>query len=479
MPADGRTMSDASQATLPRSTAVAWRNAVFVVFALNGFGLATWMSRVPAIRDALSATTAQMGWVVFGLAAGSIVGLSSASHVLARAGSRRTIAGSVAVGAVGLAIVGIGAAGSAQIVVVLLGLALLGGSMGMCDVAMNVEGAAVERALGRTVMPLFHAAFSGGTIAGAGVGALAEWGRISTAAHFSGVGVLLVAALAASVRFLYLDVQSSLEDAQLAAAGAAAVERHPGWRERLGMWTERRTLLIGVIVLGMAFAEGSANDWIALAMVDGHDVSNSSGAVIFGVFVTAMTVGRVAGVFLLDRFGRVPVLQATAALAAVGLLVVIFGPNAATATVGVVLWGLGASLGFPVGMSAAADDSRTATARVSVVATIGYFAFLVGPPSIGFLGDQIGLLRALLLVLVLVAAAGLVSCRSPDPSGRHPTDEVAKAPEALSEGDSRRHRSRRLRVLDRNGEPLLRREVSHHPQYLEYCWLRAKSPPIP
>ena len=79
------------------------------------------------------------------------------------------------------------------------------------------------------------------------------------------------------------------------------------------------------------------------------------------------------------------------------------------AIVGTVLWGLGASLGFPVGMSAAADDPRKAAARVSAVATIGYVAFLVGPPSIGFLGDHVGILNGLLLVLVLVAIAGVAS----------------------------------------------------------------------
>ncbi|EXG81445.1 MFS transporter [Cryptosporangium arvum] len=384
-----------------RSVVVAWRNAVFAVFAINGFALATWMSRVPAVRDALGASTAEMGWVVFSIAAGSIVGLSSASHVLAWVGSRRTIAAAVVVGCVGLSVVGLGSTLSTHGVFVVVGLALLGCGMGMCDVAMNVEGAAAERELGRTVMPLFHAAFSGGTIAGAALGALAEWADVSTAVHFGAIAVASVAALGVSVRFLHLDAQGF--------AGAGDDAAHPGWRERLSMWADRRTLLIGLIVLGMAFAEGSANDWLALAMVDGHDVSNSTGAVVYGVFVTAMTVGRVAGVFFLDRYGRVPVLWTTTVLAAGGLLIVIFAPWAGLATAGVVLWGLGASLGFPVGMSAAADDSRTATARVSVVATIGYFAFLVGPPSIGFLGDGVGLLHALLLVFALIIVAGFAT----------------------------------------------------------------------
>ena len=408
-PVPATTLGDSS--AIPRKTTVAWRNAVFAVFALNGLGLSSWMARVPVIRDALGASTAQMGWIVFSIAAGSILGLSLASHVLARIGSRLTITGCVLLGAAGLAVIGLGASGSARVVLVVLGLAMLGVGLGMCDVAMNVEGAAVERELGRTVMPLFHAAFSGGTIVGAGLGALTEYATVPTWAHFSGIAVVLALGVFWYARFLYLDAAERAQAADRAAATEEAVDGGPapGWRARLSLWTDRRTLLIGLIVLGMAFAEGSANDWLALATVDGHGVANSTGAVVYGIFVTAMTIGRIAGVRVLDRFGRVPVLRGSALLAAAGLLGVIFLPSVWLSAVAVVAWGFGSALGFPVGMSAAADDSRTAAARVSVVATIGYLAFLVGPPSIGFLGSSVGLLRALLLVLVLVAVAGLAS----------------------------------------------------------------------
>jgi MFS family permease len=167
--------------------------------------------------------------------------------------------------------------------------------------------------------------------------------------------------------------------------------------------------MIGVIVLGMAFAEGSANDWLALAVVDGYGVANEVGALIFGVFVTAMTIGRLLGGLVLDRFGRVPVLRGSALLAVLGLALVIFGGNIGIAVAGTIFWGLGSALGFPVGMSAAADDPRNAAARVSIVATIGYAAGLIGPPLIGGLGEQFGLLTALLVVLVLLAAAGICS----------------------------------------------------------------------
>ncbi len=72
------------------------------------------------------------------------------------------------------------------------------------------------------------------------------------------------------------------------------------------------------------------------------------------------------------------------------------------------LWGLGASLGFPVGMSAAADDPGRAAARVSVVSTIGYTAFLGGPPLLGWIGGQIGVLHALLVVSVVLVPSALV-----------------------------------------------------------------------
>jgi MFS family permease len=381
----------------PRQVA-SWRNAVFVTFALSGLAIATWLSRVPAVRDELGVSTTTLGLVLFGIAAGSMSGLLLSSHVIARFGTARTVMVSLGIGVLGLPLAAWGSA-IGEPLVCFAGLVVFGAGNGMCDVAMNVAGAANERALGRTVMPLFHGMFSGGTVLGVAIGALAEAADIPVFAHLTVVTALLIVSVAFVVRWY------QPEDGSQTADGEPPV----GWRTRLGAWVEPRTLLIGAIVLGMAFAEGSANDWLPLAMVDGHGFDNATGAVVLGIFLASMTVGRVAGVYVLDRFGRVPVLRGSAALAAIGLGVIIFVPVPALAIAGAVLWGLGASLGFPVGMSAAADDPRHAAGRVSAVATIGYLAFLAGPPLIGALGDQVGLLLALSVVLVLVAAAGVAS----------------------------------------------------------------------
>jgi MFS family permease len=183
------------------------------------------------------------------------------------------------------------------------------------------------------------------------------------------------------------------------------------------------------MVLAMALTEGVANDWLAVALVDGYDVEAWVGASGFALFVTAMTIGRVTGGALLDRFGRVPVLWGTMAVAAVGVLLVVLGQSPGFAAVGIVLWGLGASLGFPVGMSAAADDPAHAPARVSVVSTIGYTAFLAGPPVLGFLGDRVGVLNALLLVAVLLVPSALVvPAARPQAGARRSAAEPPSAP---------------------------------------------------
>ncbi len=394
---------------LSRGQLVAWRNAIFVIFAMPGLAFASWASRLPAVRDALELNPAQVGILLFGMAVGSIVGLAASSHVVARIGATATMVWGILGCAVGLAVVGLGGT-LPSFPIAIIGLAMFGCCTGATDVAMNVSGAAVERALGRSIMPIFHAFFSIGTMVGAGLGALAEWLAFPVAVHLGIVAVVLAVGLAFA--------RPALQSEQLVHDdGQPAAQDEPAdtWRARLAIWRDPRTLLIGLLVLSAAFAEGSANDWLAIAMVDGHGVSNATGALVFGIFVTAMTVGRLAGIVLLDRFGRIPVLRGSFLLASAGLLIVIFVPNSGIATVGAVLWGLGSALGFPVGMSAAADDPKTAAARVSVVATIGYFAFLVGPPLIGLLGDRFSVLSALLVVLVLAAVGAAVAGAAREP----------------------------------------------------------------
>ena len=156
--------------------------------------------------------------------------------------------------------------------------------------------------------------------------------------------------------------------------------------------------LLASVLIGLRFVKGqeSLNDYF----LAGQNMNR---------FVVAMTVGRVVGGPVVDRIGRVAAIRITAGMGAVGLVLFILGGPMWLVVIGTVLWGFGVSLGFPLGMSAAADGAANPAARVSAVAIIGYLAFLAGPPLIGFLGQHFGILNALFLVLALLVAAFLAA----------------------------------------------------------------------
>ncbi len=405
--------------------AIAWRNAVFAVFALNGLGAAAWAIRIPSIRDQLALPVSWVGYLILGVSVGSIIGLVLASHIIQWLGGRRTIAVMLSLCALALVVIGLGTSVIGSFPMVVVGMALYGFGSAICDVAMNVEGAAVEKVIGKTIMPLLHASWSAGMVIGTSVGTLLVFQHVSVGVHAIGMAVLL--ALGA-----ILAPRAIPRVATYADTGEEVA--HVSFRDRMSIWLEPRTLAIGLIALGMAFTEGSANDWLALGMVDDRALDNGQGAALFTLFTASMMVGRIVGGPLIDRFGRVPVLWVTGGSAALGLALVIFVPVIPVAVVGIVLWGLGASLGFPVAMSAGADDPARAAARVSAVATVGYCAFLVGPPLIGVVGEHIGILNALIIVFVLIVLATLAAPAARPPRGASTADAAsgASASESMS-----------------------------------------------
>ncbi|GID95440.1 MFS transporter [Amorphoplanes digitatis] len=385
--------------TEPAAGARGAARAVYIAFIGSGFTMASWATRIPQVRDELGLNPSRLGLVLLAIAAGSIVSLVLAGQIVARFGSRGTVTAMAGLLLVALSAVGIGYPyGVAPVVV---GLFFFGFANGAWDVAMNVQGAVVERHLGKAIMPRFHAGYSVGTVAGALAGAAAVALHLPVTAHLVGSAILVGVIVMLAVRNFGAD--DTQPQAEQDGGGGG------GLRRTLATWREPRTLLIGAFVLAFAFAEGAGIDWISIAVIDGYGAPATVGTLAFATFLTAMTVGRWFGPALLDRFGRVIVVRALAVLSLVGLMIFVFGPNTATAFAGALLWGLGASLGFPVGMSAAADDPAKAPARVSVVASIGYCAFLGGPPLIGFLGDHVTVLTALTAVAVLLAVATAVA----------------------------------------------------------------------
>jgi MFS family permease len=191
-------------------------------------------------------------------------------------------------------------------------------------------------------------------------------------------------------------------------------------------WLDWRLLLIGVVMLGVELGEGSANNWLTLAVRNGHGQTAAVAALFFTAFAAGEALTRIFGGPIVDRLGRVRTIRVTTALGVIGMVLFIQAENRWIVLVGVLLWAVGVSMGFPLGMSAAAESGPDPAARVSVVASIGYFANLAGPPVIGVLAQSVGLLDAfwLIIALFLCAFAAAGSFRP-----RRAAPDQAEAPE--------------------------------------------------
>lgn len=363
-------------------------------FALGGVTLATWGPRLPQLRADLGIGDASIGLVLAGVTVGSIAGLAAAAALLSWLGSRRGICAMLWLVSVGIAVIGLGAGIAHSVWSTALGFVFVGFGIGAVDVMINVEGAAVERAAGRTLMPLLHAAWSAGAVAGAGIGALCAALGVPVAEQFVAEAVLISVAAAVAVRFL-----PATHRASTGAPSPPLGERVGAW---LQGWGNLRLLIIGLVMLGVELGEGTANSWLTLAVRDGHGQPDAVAALFFVAFAVGETLARVLGGPLVDRIGRVRAVRATTALGALGLGMFILAPSAWLILVGTLLWAVGVSMGFPLGMSAAAESGPNPAARVSVVASIGYLANLAGPPLIGFLAETVGVLTALWTVVALL-----------------------------------------------------------------------------
>jgi fucose permease len=404
-----------------------WRLSLFAFMFVVGVTMASWVTRTPAIRDAVDASTAEMGLILLGVSAGSMTGVLSSERFVRRWGTRPIILLGAGFIVAGGAAIGLTAALGASIGV-FFGFMLFGFGGGVGEVALNVDGAEVEKRLGRSVLPALHGCFSLGSLVGALLGIVFTATQLPVVWHLTGCALVLAVLVLWARRALPHGIGKSSGDA------AAPHGSQPGSRAR-SVWRDPALLLLGVVLLALALAEGAAGDWLPLIVVDGLDLNQIWGSAIFAAFTAVMTIGRFSGHLIIGRIGKQGALLASIIAAAAGIAVVALVDQQAVVIAGVALWGLGASLGFPVAISIAGDDPDRPTERVGAVATAGYVAFLVGPPALGFLGQNYGLRTAILVVVaLLVVAVAALSARAKV----HPAERVSshdrKDPEPV--GDS-------------------------------------------
>jgi MFS family permease len=365
------------------------RGAVTAIFFLNGLIFGAWAARIPAVRDRVGLSDGELGIVLACAAVGSIVAMPIAGGRAARIGSRR--ATRVAFALVCLAT---GVIALAPSLPVLCSLALFyGASMGSLDVTMNAHGVAVERRYGRAILASFHAAFSIGGLAGGALGALAAAVDLDVRAQLAIVAVASAAVgLTWSRRFLASDTDAM------------------GHAEPVFVRPPRRLLALGALAFACLLIEGASADWSAVYLRDELGTTAAIAAIGFTAFSVTMTLGRVFGDRLVDRFGPEAIVRSGGGLAAVGFAVALLASAPVPAIVGFACLGAGMSGVVPIVFRAAGHvPGMTAGVGLAAVSSTGYLGFLVGPPTIGGLAELIGLPAALGVLVVLAAAVALLA----------------------------------------------------------------------
>jgi len=364
------------------------RVAITLFFFADGLLIGTWAARIPAVQDQADLTNTELGLALFAVSFGALAAMPVAGWLCGRLGSRRVTIAALLGGGAALFLAslasGLGGVSAA--------LFAFGAGFGALNVSANAQGLALERLYGRSILSSFHAAFSTGGLAGAGLGALAAGAGLGPRAHFGAVALAVaVAGLAGGNRLL----------------APAADDSGP---KRTLVRPPRPLLVLGAAAFFTLLAEGAVADWSAVYLSQSLGATAGVAALGYAGFSLAMAASRGVGDGLNGRFGPVALARGGGIMAALGLTLALLVGSTPAALVGFAAMGAGLGVVVPVLFRAAGSTPGvSAGAGIAAVSTVGWLGFLAGPPAIGFAADAVGLRTALALVVLATVTLALLA----------------------------------------------------------------------
>ncbi len=390
----------------------AWHRSIISYFAFAGFAWASWVVRLPEIKNLIQVNTSQLGLILLVGSIGSLIALIGSNRFIERFGTKLSLIGGYTLFTSSLIAAGFAASLHAPILLAVFSF-FIGFGVGFADVAQNVDGSQIEQSMGKSLMPRLHASYSLGTLAGAGYGSVGAWLHLSIQWQTWVMAPVFAALLYFTVRHLPKETGKLIRDT-LSAATTTSPSQSAQRQGSLRLLFGTSLFLIGLGIFSITLVEGASNDWLALSLVENYAASPANAGVGYAFLVGAMTITRFFGGNLVDLWGRDVILRRAALVGVAGILLIIFAPvwfGSLALYVGWVasaLWGVGVALAFPLFLSAAGEGKESAR-RVALVATCGYTAFLVGPPLLGFLGQTIGLLNMFFVLAGCLILAAIIA----------------------------------------------------------------------
>jgi MFS family permease len=365
---------------------------VFAGFFLYAFGFGGFFPRLGELQSSLGVTKSELGLGLIGVAVGTLISLTLAGRLVERIGHRRVL---LVIPVLIPAIYALASHvhGTLALFLTLVPAGLL---IGLIEVVVNLEADRVEHQHGRRIMNRSHAFWSFGFFSAGLLGALAARLGISPQLQLA-----LMVPLAAVLNVLLL------------GRFEAAPARSGGNDEPTPHVAKPTAAIMALVALTLSalVLEGAGFDWSAIYMRDVFGAAPFVGglAVATGAFAQAMAR------YLADRYveRHSPLVVARVLLGVLGLgtTLVVLAPNPAAALTGFALMGIGTSVLFPLAMSAAAQRTdRPAAINVAALAQFGFVAFLLAPPSLGWVAEAWGLRASfgvgLPLVVISLLATG-------------------------------------------------------------------------
>lgn len=374
------------------------RIAVAAYYFVSGVVFASWASRIPDVKHLLRLGNGELGTVLFAIPIGQILMMPLSGVLVGRFGSRRTLV--LAEAFYALVLFGIGSC--TRVHHLIAGLVAFGMAANLMNIAVNTQACLVEKMYGRNIMSSFHGLWSLGGFTGGLVGALFANTALPVTVHFGAILALGLLIVAAGLPFLVNDATAREEEGGVPPFSFRSLDPI--------------LLLLGLTGFAGMFCEGTVYDWsgVYFSTVVKPDAAFIRAGYVAGM--GAMTLGRFLADGFVTRYGAARVLKTCGALIVGGLWLATALPRLVPASLGFLLVGLGISSSVPICYSIAGRlGTIKASTALTLVSSISFFGFLVGPPVIGWLAEvtnlRVALGLAACLGLMIAATAVAVDGR--------------------------------------------------------------------
>lgn len=350
------------------------------LFFCESVVLTSIFPRFPDLKEALALDHAQLGLSLLGLPLGTLLSLVLAGGLVDRLGTRH--ASLIGIGLVAISMILPTLAGS--MIALFAALFVVGLSLALIEIGMNVDADRVEKWASKPIMSSCHGFWSVGALTGTGLGALCAGIGLSPTHQ-----IMIMSPIFGIAGILIIQLRTPIPVPPPSAAQAPTFAL-----------PTRALLGVAVFAVGLQMSEGAAFDWSGIYMKEVVGANATIIGMTYFAFTLPMAIGRFFGDHFRTVLGPVRLARITTVIGCLGLLIL----GLTSTTIGSILaWGLvglGASMAFPLAVTAAAErDDRPAAVNVASVFLVAFTAFVIGPPLIGFVSELVGLQNGLMALL--------------------------------------------------------------------------------